>query len=463
MSQNSLALADALFPAMLTELQAVLKALSTLQSGAVAPTLTSGSGPNALWADSAVGQIKQRDNADTAWFIRDGLARNPVRAVTTTSDTLLATDAGGLITLSNAGAIAVTVPQATTNFGAGYRAIYANLGAGAATLTPTTSTINGAATLVLQQSESALIWSNGTNWSAVKIGTAAAATESAAGTAELATQTEGDAGTDDTRIMTALKTLIATSRWRPAAECRLTKSGANLQLDRFNGSRLFINGQNEQIPGAGITLAPTSATPSTLYYIYVYMNAGTMTLEYSATAPATDATYGHQIKTADATRTLVGLAYAVTGPAWADTDAQRLVLSYFNRRGIVGKSVLTANRTSTSASYAEINSELRVEFITWADETVIASADGPVMHSSTGSTLDTTLAFDGTTAEEVMSRFQPYANSAVGGFGLCLPKTGLAVGYHYATLLGRTSGATATWTDAGAAGERCSLKIMVQG
>lgn len=170
MSQNSLALADALFPAMLTELQATLKALSTLQSGATAPTLTSGAGPNALWADSAVEQIKQRDNADTAWFIRDGLARNPVRTVTTTSDTLLASDAGGIITISNASAVAVTVPQATSNFGAGYRAIYANLGVGAATLTPTTSTINGAATLVLQQGESALIWSDGTNWSAVKVG-----------------------------------------------------------------------------------------------------------------------------------------------------------------------------------------------------------------------------------------------------------------------------------------------------
>lgn len=246
-------------------------------------------------------------------------------------------------------------------------------------------------------------------------------------------------------------------------QCRLTKSGSNLQLDRFNGSKLFINGTFESIPSAGVTLAPTSSTQDTTYYIYAYMSTGTMTLEYSTTAPTADTTYGHQIKTGDATRTLVGMARTITGPAWVDTDAQRYVLSHFNRRGIVGKSALTANRTSTSATYAEINSEIRVEFITWADEVVVASADGPILHSATGSTVDTSIGFDGTTAEETMSRFQAYTNSAQGGFGLCLPKTGLAVGYHYATLLGRTSGATATWTDAGGAGERCSLKIMVQG
>lgn len=70
------------------------------------------------------------------------------------------------VTLSNASAVAVSLPQAGASslFVSGWWAIVQNLGAGLVTITPTTSTINGATTLVLQVGQSAEITSNGTNY-----------------------------------------------------------------------------------------------------------------------------------------------------------------------------------------------------------------------------------------------------------------------------------------------------------
>lgn len=87
-----------------------------------------------------------------------------VNAQTGTSYTIALSDHGGLVTLSNASSIAVTVPQATGSFGAGFYVDIANINAGVATLTPTTSTINGAASLILNQFLSVRLVSNGVNW-----------------------------------------------------------------------------------------------------------------------------------------------------------------------------------------------------------------------------------------------------------------------------------------------------------
>lgn len=90
-----------------------------------------------------------------------------VNAQTGTSYTMDATDECKLTTFSNAAAIAVTLPQATTSgFTSGAYFLVSVLGAGTTTITPTTSTINGGATLALVQGQGAWIHSNGTNYSA---------------------------------------------------------------------------------------------------------------------------------------------------------------------------------------------------------------------------------------------------------------------------------------------------------
>jgi hypothetical protein len=90
------------------------------------------------------------------------------RAASGTTDTILSTDCGKIVTESNGAAVAVTLPQATGSFAAGWFYTQVNLGAGTVTITPTTSTINGAATLVLTTGQSADIISDGTNYIAAK-------------------------------------------------------------------------------------------------------------------------------------------------------------------------------------------------------------------------------------------------------------------------------------------------------
>lgn len=87
-----------------------------------------------------------------------------VNAQTGTTYTYLTTDFRKLVTHSNGSAIAGTLPQAGASFPAGWFMFVQNRGAGVLTITPTTSTIDGAATLVLSQNEGAIVISDGTNY-----------------------------------------------------------------------------------------------------------------------------------------------------------------------------------------------------------------------------------------------------------------------------------------------------------
>src|SRR6185437_12573381 len=74
----------------------------------------------------------------------------PVNAQTGTTYTVASADCGKQLTFTNAAAIAVTVPQATGSF-ASCQFDVTDLGAGTATIAPTTSTINGSASLAVAQ------------------------------------------------------------------------------------------------------------------------------------------------------------------------------------------------------------------------------------------------------------------------------------------------------------------------
>jgi len=89
-----------------------------------------------------------------------------VRATTTTSEALANSDLGKLVTFSNAGAIAATIAQAGGggNFAAGWVASLKNLGAGTVTLTPATSTVDGATTVILLTGQGLDLYSDGTNY-----------------------------------------------------------------------------------------------------------------------------------------------------------------------------------------------------------------------------------------------------------------------------------------------------------
>lgn len=100
----------------------------------------------------------------TKKIVRTNALGQSVNAQTGTTYTVLTSDFFKLVTHTNAAAIAVTLPQAGVNFPAGWFCFVQNRGAGAVTITPTTSTIDGAASLILNQNEGVLIVSDGTNY-----------------------------------------------------------------------------------------------------------------------------------------------------------------------------------------------------------------------------------------------------------------------------------------------------------
>ena len=77
-------------------------------------------------------------------------------------------DCGKLISRNNAAGVLDTIAQATGAFGALWYAFYECLGAGGCTITPTTSTIDGATSLVMAQNQGVMIVSDGTNYFTVR-------------------------------------------------------------------------------------------------------------------------------------------------------------------------------------------------------------------------------------------------------------------------------------------------------
>lgn len=230
-------------------------------------------------------------------------------------------------------------------------------------------------------------------------------------------------------------------------QCRLTKSGANLLLSPFSGNKIIINSVLQVIPDAGVTLAIGAASASTAYFIYAFMNSGTMTLEFSATAHATQAGTGVEIKSGDATRTLVGWARANASPAWQDDNASYIgVLSYFNRR-LKGATNAAGGTGTSSGSIVEIGG--RINFGTWPDEIVQAVAHFTVNNSSGATTTTTGIGTDSTSTFSASTFFN---NGSVANIGTVHVPGAVAVdsllseGFHFQTLNEQVSGGSATNT-----------------
>jgi hypothetical protein len=269
---------------------------------------------------------------------------------------------------------------------------------------------------------------------------------------------------DINKIIRAVRNLYEATPL-PFGQCRLTKSGANLLLSQYGGKSLFIDGSGRDIPAAGLTLPATGLTPSTTYYIYAtYSGSDVSALEASTTTHATDSTYGNEVKSGDTTRALVGVARVITGPAWADTSTQRFVLSWHNRRNIYGLSNFTTDRSTSSLTYVELNTEIRCEWLTWGDEAVFFGVSGAAFNDGTGGAAqrtDVSLGVDSTTtAEDTFAAMFGTNTSMVG-----LSHAGLyAEGYHFSTVLGRGNGGVNHYfSSANSAGNRFTQKVMVRG
>ena len=104
------------------------------------------------------GAVTSVGNATTINHLRN--------AQTGTTYTIVTGDRSKYVTFNNALAVAVTLPVAGGTFPDGWYTFVQNIGVGTVTITPTTSTINGSATLILTTNQSAIVVSDGTNYSA---------------------------------------------------------------------------------------------------------------------------------------------------------------------------------------------------------------------------------------------------------------------------------------------------------
>jgi hypothetical protein len=233
-------------------------------------------------------------------------------------------------------------------------------------------------------------------------------------------------------------------RASPLGQCRLVYiSTTQIRLDRCDGSKLFINGTYETIPAAGVTVSNTGLAASTIYNVYAYMSSGTMTLELSATARATDSTYGHQIKSGDATRTLVGKVRTHTGtPGPFLVSADRCyVISWFNRRSISLEIAYPSDFTTSAGPWITIGAY--VSFITWGEDAVHFGVQA-LFSASAGGLAYLSIALDdvapsGRPTNNYSYSTADYENMALTG------ANNFAEGFHYISPYGGSAGGAVTY------------------
>ncbi len=147
---------------------------ATAIQGATVANTTPGNNQTLIYNSSAASYIPT-----TIFTLQNGLGTTPagasnlqvnismgIRAVTITSDNIVNTDCGGLVTYNNSAAVSVALPQPSLagNFLAGCPVTIRNYGTGTVTLTPASSTIGGNSTQAVTANKGCLIVSDGSNW-----------------------------------------------------------------------------------------------------------------------------------------------------------------------------------------------------------------------------------------------------------------------------------------------------------
>lgn len=248
--------------------------------------------------------------------------------------------------------------------------------------------------------------------------------------------------------------------WTRTQAALLPMTGAQLQytnattltLAPRGSGFLWVNGLNYPVT-AGLTVSNGGLSASTLYYIYAKVTAGALAIDTPSTTGYTLGSNGIPVKSGDATRTLVGMVSTNGSSQFANADGSRLVASYFQRQLVRSRTQFSTNRTTTSSVFAELNSEIRNQFVSWASENVQFAVAGSFACSGSAGAA-TQVGFNSTSVGEQEASA---LNSGGGGGNVTGPcgisgtKVGLAEGLNYATVLSASNGGTATWHGANTA------------
>lgn len=221
-------------------------------------------------------------------------------------------------------------------------------------------------------------------------------------------------------------------------------STTQIALQRYKGANLPIvsNGvwRDRQIPSAGVTLSNSTMAASTEYNIYAFWNVSAIGLEFSTTAHATDADTGIEIKSGDSTRLFVGRIKTTSGSLFASDNRNRLVASWLNSKPVVFNANITANRTTTSTTYVNINAEL--DCAAMVLHGFLASlANGSVINSGNNN-VSSAISVDGTAQVNGAGRM---SNIDAHPVHCQYMDASLSEGVHTIGMMGKVSGGTGTW------------------
>lgn len=191
-------------------------------------------------------------------------------------------------------------------------------------------------------------------------------------------------------------------------------STTQLRLVPRNGNRIFVNGTWLTIPAAGITVSNSGLSANTVYRAYVWSNTGTPTLELATTARATDATFGHEIKSGDATRTLVGMCRTNASTQFYDDASDVGVLSWFNRRRKVCSRRFPSSGSFSTASNSAVATTLAtvINALNWGGSAVVATMIGFATPDASDANVTGGIGVDGT----ALAQSAPASGHAAGVF-----------------------------------------------
>lgn len=202
--------------------------------------------------DAATGLFTRSQPAfsDISGFISPGQEVFGVNAQVGVTYTVLDSDRFKLITFNSTSAVAVTLPQAGVggNFVSGWATVVENISTGIVTITPTASTINGMATIVLAPFQHAWIISNGANYFALF--TKVASTDAAA---SLSAYLQTDAGTGAAQNQVVMIN-------RGATPINTKRKGFNVYLEH-NMNQATANYDGLQV-NAGCTVDANTVAPA---------------------------------------------------------------------------------------------------------------------------------------------------------------------------------------------------------
>jgi hypothetical protein len=191
----------------------------------------------------------------------------------------------------------------------------------------------------------------------------------------------------------------------------------------------------------------------------VSFNYAIVTNPASSGARITNASNGVDYALSGSNRdTVIGLVRRVSS-AYVDSTTTRYVASYFNPVEKKCQNVFTTDRTLTSTTFVEVNSEIRCNFVYLNDVSAQAASLGDLgrrvryeatIGAGNGTASDGcefAVAFDGTTAEAEVAGFVNPSGVSGGRQAVSLggQKSGLTEASHYITLLARAvTGGTCT-------------------